>query len=253
MYVKNFVEIARSLQKANQTTSSFSWTPEAELAFETLRSRVVSISAFTSKQDPFLLQIGVIFTALGAALALVQNGWETDICYASKSFTGTETVYSAMKKLLTIVILTRVFCHGFHRSQSSTMFSYLGRSRKFDNPLVGKTSCTSLRRSTATRKINWAFRWPLPHFCCQISLSATQSKQKRAPLAQWRLFEKDWNWPNLQLTQDANTLFRHPSTISQSLMQNINKKLLMDFLHVDVTEFEYHKKKSLTWSLPLIT
>ena len=113
-YVQNFAEIARPLHKASEVTKNFNWTPEAQDAFETLKSRLTTtpILAFPMMKEPFILYTDASLTAMGAVLSQVQDGQERAICYASKAFSKAQTRYSATKReLLAVVNFTRHFKH----------------------------------------------------------------------------------------------------------------------------------------------
>ena len=85
-YVQNFAEIARPLHKASEVTTNFNWTPEAQDAFETLKSRLTTtpILAFPMMKAPFILYTDASLTAMGAVLSQVQDGQERAICYTIK-------------------------------------------------------------------------------------------------------------------------------------------------------------------------
>ena len=87
-YVENFAEIVRPLDKLTESSPSFSWTPDAQRAFETLQSRLLTtpILAFPSMKEALILYRDASLTAMGTVLAQVQNGKERDNCYASKAF-----------------------------------------------------------------------------------------------------------------------------------------------------------------------
>ena len=62
--------------------------------------------------EPFILYTDASSTAMGAVTAQVQNGKERAIWYASKTFSKTQTTYSATKReLLAIFYFTRHFGH----------------------------------------------------------------------------------------------------------------------------------------------
>ena len=112
--MQNFAEIARPLDKASEVTTIFNWTPEAQDAFETLKSRLTTtpILAFPMTKEPFILYTDASLTAMGAVLSQVQDGQERAICYASKAFSKAQTRYSATKReLLAVVNFTRHFKH----------------------------------------------------------------------------------------------------------------------------------------------
>ena len=113
-YIKNFAMIARPLHKASETKSSFTWTEETPEAFESLtkHSSSTPILAFPDLREPFILYTDASLTAMGAVLAQVQDGKERAICHASKTFSKSQTNYSATKReLLAIIIFTRHFKH----------------------------------------------------------------------------------------------------------------------------------------------
>ena len=92
----------------------FSWTEEAQDAFEILRTRLTStpILAFPCLPQPFTLYTDASQFAMGAVLAQVQDGMGKAICYASKALPKSQTKYSASRReLLAIVTFTRHFRH----------------------------------------------------------------------------------------------------------------------------------------------
>ena len=113
-YVEIFAGIARPLHKASEVNATFNRTPEAQDAFETLKSRLTStpILDFHMMKEPFILYTDASLTAMGAVLSQVQDGQEPAICYASKAFSKAQTRYSATKReLLVVVNFTRHFKH----------------------------------------------------------------------------------------------------------------------------------------------
>ena len=104
--MQNFAEIARPLHKASEVTTNFNWTPEAQDAFETLKSRLTTtpILAFPMMKEPFILCTDASLTAMGAVLSQVQDGQERAICYASKALSKAQTRYSATKRELLAVV-----------------------------------------------------------------------------------------------------------------------------------------------------
>ena len=92
----------------------FSWTEEAQDAFETLKTRLpsTSILAFPFLQQPFILYTNASEFVIRAVLAQVQDGMDKAICYASKALSKSQTSYSATRReLLAIVTFTRHFRH----------------------------------------------------------------------------------------------------------------------------------------------
>ena len=113
-YVKNFADIARPLHKSSESKSPFLWTPEAQVAFETLKRKLMStpILALPSMKEPFILYTDASMTDMGAVLSQLQDDQERAICFAPKAFSKAQTRYSATKReLLAVVNLTRHFRH----------------------------------------------------------------------------------------------------------------------------------------------
>ena len=113
-FVPKFAEIARPLHKASETSTKFEWTPEAQDAFESLKLKLTStpILAFPCLREPFVLHTDASQFAMCAVLAQMQDGKERAICYASKSLSKSQTIYSATRRvLLALVTFTRHFRH----------------------------------------------------------------------------------------------------------------------------------------------
>ena len=113
-YNKNFAMIARPLHKASETKRSSTWTKETQEAFDSLKKHLssTSIRAFPDVGESFILYTDESLTAIGAALAHVQDGKERAICYASKAFLKSQTNNSATKRELSaFVTFTRHFKH----------------------------------------------------------------------------------------------------------------------------------------------
>ena len=94
--------IARPLHKTSELKSSFTRTEATQEAFESLKKHLSSttIVAFPDVKELFVFNIDASLTAMGAALAQVQDGKERSICYASKVPSKSETNYSATKREL---------------------------------------------------------------------------------------------------------------------------------------------------------
>ena len=106
--------IARRLLRASESKSSFIWTDETQEAFGSLEELLSSapILAFPDVNQPFMLHTDASLSAMGAVLALVQDGTERTICYASKAFSKSRTNFAAIKReFLAIETFTRPFKH----------------------------------------------------------------------------------------------------------------------------------------------
>ena len=69
--MQKLAEIARPLHKASEVTTNINWTPEAQDAFESLKSRLTTtpILAFPMMKEPFILYTDASLTAMGAVLS----------------------------------------------------------------------------------------------------------------------------------------------------------------------------------------
>ena len=114
--MQKVAEKARPLHKESEVSANFSWAPESQDAFETLKSRLTTtpILDFPMMKKPSILYTEASLTAMGAALSQVQDRQEQAICYASKAFSKAQIRYSATKReLLAVVNFTRLFKHYF--------------------------------------------------------------------------------------------------------------------------------------------
>ena len=121
--MKNSAMVARLLHEASETKSSFIWTEEAQEAFESLKKHLSStpILAFPVVKEPLILYTDASLTAKGAVLAQVQDGKERTFCYASKTFSKSQPIYSATtRELLAIIIFNRHLKHYLLRREFTT-------------------------------------------------------------------------------------------------------------------------------------
>ena len=99
-FVKGFSDIASPLNRLLEKTSSFTWTPACQTAYETLKSLLLQepIVAYPDFSLPFRLYTDASNIGLGAILAQIQDGRERIICCASRTLNTAEKNYSATKK-----------------------------------------------------------------------------------------------------------------------------------------------------------
>ena len=116
-FIKDYSEIARPLfGAANRKYKRFSWTPECQQAFETLRRALISapIMAFPRREGLFVLDTDASAFAIGAVLSQrqVDDGVERErvIAYSSRTLEGREQRYCTRRReLLAIVHFVKVF------------------------------------------------------------------------------------------------------------------------------------------------
>ena len=113
-FVAKFAEIARPVHKASETSMKFEWRPETQNAFDSLKLKLTStpILVFPCLKEPLIFYTDASQFAMGAVLAQVQDGKERAFCYACRSLSKSQTMYSATRcELLTLVTFKRHFRH----------------------------------------------------------------------------------------------------------------------------------------------
>ena len=113
-FVQNFGTIARPLHRLTEKNRPFLWTTECQVAFETLRKKLVEapILAYPSSEEDFILDTDASATGIGAVLSQMQDGVERPIAYASRGLSKSEMNYSVTKReLLAVVFYCKYFRH----------------------------------------------------------------------------------------------------------------------------------------------
>ena len=113
-FVQNFGTIAHPLHRLTEKNRPFLWTTECQVAFETLRKKLVEapILAYPSSEEDFILDTDASATGIGAVLSQVQDGVERPIAYASRGLSKSERNYSVTKReLLAVVFYCKYFRH----------------------------------------------------------------------------------------------------------------------------------------------
>ena len=113
-FVQNFGTIARPLHKLTEKNRPFLWTTECQVAFETLRKKLVEapVLAYPSSEEDFILDTDASATGIGAVLSQMQDGVERPIAYASRVLSKSERNYSVTKReLLAVVFYCKYFRH----------------------------------------------------------------------------------------------------------------------------------------------
>ena len=113
-FVQNFGTIPRPLHRLTEKNRPFLWTTECQIAFETLRMKLVEapILAYPSSEADFILDTDASAIGIGAVLSQVQNGVEQPIAYACRGLSKSERNYSVTKReLLAVVFYCKYFRH----------------------------------------------------------------------------------------------------------------------------------------------
>ena len=113
-FIKNFSTIAYPLVNLTKKDAKFVWTDECQIAFETLKSMLVSspILAYPMENEQFILDTDASLCGIGAVLSQIQNGEERVISYASKTLNKAQQRYcTTYRELLAVVTFVKYFRH----------------------------------------------------------------------------------------------------------------------------------------------
>ena len=96
-FVKGFALIASPLNKLTSKNAKFSWSPECQTAFETLKQALISapILSYPDFRLPFHLFVDASQTGIGLTLGQIVDGVERVIAYAGRDLNPAERNYSA--------------------------------------------------------------------------------------------------------------------------------------------------------------
>jgi transposase InsO family protein len=105
-FIQNFARIAAPLHAITRKNQRFEWSPEARVAFDTLKMVLTSapILAMPTDDDDFVLDTYASDFAIGAVLSQKQDGVERVIAYASRSLDRREQNYCVTRKELLAVV-----------------------------------------------------------------------------------------------------------------------------------------------------
>ena len=112
-YIRNFADIAASLNELTQKGREFKWSLECSLAFKKLKDHLIqapilAYPTFEKGASEFVLQIDASAVGLGAVLE--QNS--RVVAYASRSLTAAERNYSVIQReCLAVVYALKQFRH----------------------------------------------------------------------------------------------------------------------------------------------
>ncbi|XP_038207042.1 uncharacterized protein LOC119828829 [Zerene cesonia] len=111
-FIPQFSKIAKPLTSLLKKDVPFKWIDEHELAFETLKNKLVSapILTYPDFTQPFILTCDASSFAISAILSQGRIGQDRPIAFASRSLNKAENNYSVTEKeCLAIVFGTKVF------------------------------------------------------------------------------------------------------------------------------------------------
>jgi predicted aspartyl protease len=105
-FILGFADIASPLYHLTKKGVRFSWGPEQQQAFDTLKSCLISAPVLAMPMDnaTFILDTDASDIGLGAVLSQVQDGVERPLAYSSRSLNRAEQNYCTTRKELLAVI-----------------------------------------------------------------------------------------------------------------------------------------------------
>jgi hypothetical protein len=113
-FVKGFADIARPMHKLMSKNATFKWTEDCQIAFETLKQRLLTAPILTCPRPAgdFILDTDASRTNIGGVLAQIQDGQEKVIGYASRALRKEEQNYCVTRlELLAVVDMLKHFRH----------------------------------------------------------------------------------------------------------------------------------------------
>jgi RNase H-like domain found in reverse transcriptase/Reverse transcriptase (RNA-dependent DNA polymerase)/Integrase zinc binding domain/Integrase core domain len=139
-FIKNYAGITAPISKltSKEYKKKFSWTPEAENAFQKLKSVLVSsdVLSFPDYNLPFQVHTDASDIAVGAVLTQIQDGVERPIAFFSKKLNSAQRNYSTTERECLGVVLAvekfRPYVEG-SRFEIITDHSSLRQMRAFKN------------------------------------------------------------------------------------------------------------------------
>ncbi|CAH2089856.1 unnamed protein product [Euphydryas editha] len=111
-FIENFSKITKPLTSLLKKDVSFHWTQEQELAFQTLKHKLISapLLQYPDYSKPFILTTDASNYAVGAILSQGEIGKDKPIAYASRTLNKAEGNYSTTEKeLLAILFGVKTF------------------------------------------------------------------------------------------------------------------------------------------------
>jgi len=104
-FIKNFAEIAYPLNVLTRKRVEFNWTQECEIAFHTLKKRLVNppILQYPDFNKQFIITVDAAKFGTGAILSQVTDDKDLPVAFASKAFTKGELNKSVIEKELTAI------------------------------------------------------------------------------------------------------------------------------------------------------
>ena len=106
-FIKDFTTMAKPLHRLTEKGVAFSWTPECENSFNSLKTQLTSapILMLLNWSRPFILDTDASDTGIGAVLSQLQeDGSECVVAYASRVLSKQERNYCVTRRELLAVV-----------------------------------------------------------------------------------------------------------------------------------------------------
>ena len=106
-FIKDFATMAKPLHRLTEKGAAFSWTPECENSFNSLKTQLTSAPILTlpNWSQPFILDTDASDTGIGAVLSQLQeDGSECVVAYASRVLSKQERNYCVTRRELLAVV-----------------------------------------------------------------------------------------------------------------------------------------------------
>lgn len=105
-FVRSFSNIAVPLFNLTKKNVRFSWGPECQKSFDTLKCALQEsvLLAYPNFEQPFILDTDASEHSSGAVLSQIQNGQEKVLSYFSTTHAPAELKYSTTRKELLAVV-----------------------------------------------------------------------------------------------------------------------------------------------------
>lgn len=111
-YINNFSDVAAPITDLLKTTDRFTWTPEAMVAFDSLKICLTTAPVLTHADFslPFYIQCDASLLGVGGVLFQVKDGGEHPIAYMSKKLNSAQRNYSVTElECLAAILCIREF------------------------------------------------------------------------------------------------------------------------------------------------
>ncbi|KRX75070.1 Transposon Ty3-I Gag-Pol polyprotein [Trichinella sp. T6] len=217
-FVKSFASIARPLHRLTEQGRQFSWSNEAEEAFQRLKRALTMapILAFPRFDIPFVIDTDASETGIGAVLSQKHDPeGERVIAYASRTLSKTERKYSTKRKELLSIVYTSLSSSDpklLGSEPEGQVARWLERLQEYDMEVVHSrgrqhNNADAMSRSPEVTEDNWDHpTTEMPSAAVGTAAVSLASNEGRRPTDnEWQELHKDSRdlvkqWKHLRLT-----------------------------------------------------